>query len=92
MNKHNAEAPNCRDQEPAFQMPYIAMLFGEDGRRWLGLVSIEEFGRAQIREASSDGGTNKFRIEGLSFEEIYAGEGPAARIFGAPLRQRPVYP
>ena len=59
MNKHNAEAPNCRDQEPAFQMPYIAMLFGEDGRRWLGLVSIEEFGRAQfVRQALTEAQTS----------------------------------
>ena len=92
MNKHNSEEPISRGIEPqALEMPYFAMLFGEDGRRWLGLVSIEEFEHAQSRGATPDGGPNQFKLDSLILREIYAGGDPGARVFDAPLRQRPTF-
>lgn len=89
MNKHNSENAISRGVEhKALAMPYIAMLFGEDGRRWLGLVSIEEFEHAQSLAANPDGRPNHFKLDSLTLSEIYAGDAPGARVFDAPLRQR----
>ena len=92
MNKHNSEDTISRDRERhALGMPYFVMLFGEDGRRWLGLVSIEEFERAQSRGATPDGGPNQFKLDSLTLRQIYAGGDPGARVFDAPRRQRPAF-
>ena len=90
LNKHNSDDTISRDGECHAQgMPYFAMLFGEDGRRWLGLVSIEEFEHAQSRGATPNGGPNQLKLDSLILRQIYAGGDPGARVFDAPRRQRP---
>ena len=90
MNKHNFKETISPDVDHhAVVMPYFAMLFGEDGRRWLGLVSIEEFERAQSRGTTHDGGPSIIELKSLTLRQIYAGGDPGARVFDAPLRKRP---
>lgn len=87
MNKYNSEETVSRGVEHgAGWTPYIAMLVGEDGRRWIVMIPIEEFERAEVRRATSEGGSNDVELGSLTLREW--GDGPVARYFERALRQR----
>lgn len=87
MNKYNSKETVSRGVEHgAVRTPYVAMLVGEDGRRWIVIIPIEEFERAELRRAKSEGGSYDIELGSLTLREW--GDGPVARYFERALRQR----